>query len=98
MSEQEPVHHDVSERTPGPCLSGPLNQPHGMTPEEATSLFHLRCIWGDRYSVSFSGGEWKAHRVGSGAPWDIKARTAGTLKNQIGEDYRQWQAEARRAR
>ena len=69
-----------------------------MTPEEATSLFHLRCIWGDRYGISYTNKQWKAHRLGAGAPWNIKASTAEELRNCIGEDYRRWQLEARKAR
>jgi hypothetical protein len=92
------VRNDVGGWISGPCLTGPLNQPHGMTPEEATALFHLRCIWADRYGISYGGKQWKAHRLGTGAPWNITAPTAEGLRNLIGEDFRQWQIESRKAR
>jgi hypothetical protein len=41
--------------------------PHGMSGEDATALFHLRCIWGDRYGISLTSKVWKAHRLGMGA-------------------------------
>jgi hypothetical protein len=97
VSEQDDqVRVDVGGWISGPCLSRPLNQPHGMSQEDATSLFQMRCIWGDRYGISYSGGQWKAHRLGNGAPFNITASTADELNNHIGEDYRQWVAEARR--
>jgi hypothetical protein len=65
VSEQDQVRYDIGGWVSGPCLDRPLNQPHGMSPEDATSLFHLRCIWGDRYGISHSGGQWKAHRLGA---------------------------------
>jgi hypothetical protein len=67
-----------------------------MSSEDATALFHLRCVWGDRYGISFTNKTWRAHRLGQGAPWDITAATAEELRNRIGEDYRAWQADARR--
>jgi hypothetical protein len=98
MSEQPEgqVRYDVGGWIAGPCLDRPLNAPHGMTPEEATSLFHLRCIWGDRYGISFAGKQWKAHRLGLGAPFNITAPTAEELRGLIYLDYRAWQADARR--
>jgi hypothetical protein len=98
MSEQPAgqVRFDVGGWISGPCLDRPLNQPHGMTPEEATSLFHLRCIWSDRYGISFTSKVWRAHRLGSGAPWNITAGTAEELRGLIWLDYRAWQAEARK--
>jgi hypothetical protein len=66
-----------------------------MSGEDATALFHMRCIWGDRYGISFTSKVWKAHRLGMGAPWNITAPTAEELRNCIGEGYRQWQVEAR---
>jgi hypothetical protein len=85
MSEQPAgqARFDVGGWISGPCLDKPLNQPHGMTPEEATSLFHLRCIWGDRYGISFTSKVWRAHRLGSGAPWNITAGTAEELRGLI---------------
>lgn len=99
MSEQEDrVRYDVGGWISGPCLDRPLNVPHGMTGDEATALFHLRCIWGDRYGISFAGKQWKAHRLGAGAPWNITAGTAEELRGKVYLDYRAWQAEARRTR
>lgn len=34
-----------------------------MTGAEATSLFHLRCVWGDTYSVVVRNGVWRAYRL-----------------------------------
>lgn len=34
-----------------------------MTGAEATSLFRLRCVWGDTYSVAFRDGVWSAYRL-----------------------------------
>jgi hypothetical protein len=99
VSEQgDQVRYDVGGWISGPCLDRPLNQPHGMSPEDATSLFRIRCVWGDRYGISYSGQQWKAHRLGLGAPWNITASTADELNNRIGEDFRQWQIESRKAR
>jgi hypothetical protein len=100
MTEQPEgqVRYDVGGWISGPCLERPLNQPHGMSAEDATALFHLRCTWGDRYGVSFTNKVWRAHRLGLGAPWNITATTAEELRNRIGEDFRQWQIESRKAR
>jgi hypothetical protein len=99
VSEQEDqVRMDVGGWISGPCLSRPLNQPHGMSAEDASALFKMRCVWGDRYGISFSGGQWKAHRLGLGAPWNITADSPESLRNLIGEDYRLWQLETRRRR
>jgi hypothetical protein len=67
-----------------------------MSGEDATALFHLRCVWGDRYGISYTNKIWRAHRLGSGAPFNITASTAEELRNLIGENYRQWQIEARK--
>lgn len=96
MSAQDQVRYDVGGWISGPCLSSPPHAPYGMSGEDATALFHLRCVWGDRYGISFSGGEWKAHRLGSGAPWNITAGTAEGLRGKIWLDYREWQAGSRR--
>jgi hypothetical protein len=96
VSEQDQVRYDIGGWISGPCLGRPLNQPHGMSPEDATSLFHVRCIWGDRYCISYSGGQWKAHQLGAGAPWNLTADTAEMLQGHIWADYRQWAMEARR--
>ena len=69
-----------------------------MSAEDATALFQMRCTWGDRYGISYSNKQWQAHRLGQGAPFNITASTANELNNKIGEDYRVWQIEARKAR
>jgi hypothetical protein len=90
------VRFDLGGWISGPCLDRPLNVSHGMTGEEATLLWHLRCTWGDRYGISFSNKVWRAHRLGMGAPFNITADSAESLRNLIGEDFRVWQIEARR--
>jgi hypothetical protein len=67
-----------------------------MSQEEATALFRLRCIWQDRYLINYSGHVWRAARLGKFAQFDIKADSAEKLRGLIGEDYSQWQQEARR--
>ena len=69
------------------------NLPHGMTSEEATDLFQLRCTWDKYYGIAFSDDVWKAHRLGAGAPWNITADTAEELRGLIWADYSAWQAE-----
>jgi hypothetical protein len=34
-----------------------------VTGAEATSLFRLRCVWGDIYSVALRDGVWSAYRL-----------------------------------
>jgi hypothetical protein len=77
----------------GPCLDRPLNQPHGMSSADAANLWHLRCTFGGKYGISYSGGRWLAHRLGTDAPWNISAATAGELWDRIAEDSRQQTAE-----
>ncbi len=33
-----------------------------MTSEDATALFHLRCLWDSTYAISVTDGIWVAHR------------------------------------
>jgi hypothetical protein len=79
---------------------------YNMTASEATSLYDLRRIWGDRYRISFTGGVWRACRLGNLAachyrdqPTALKVVTADSddnLRKWINEDYAQWQQAARR--
>jgi len=96
VSEQDQVRPDLGGWLSGMCLDRPINVPYGMTPEDATALFYLRRIWGDRYGISYSGDEWKAYRVGTCARVTVTASTAAGLRNAIGEDYRVWQIEIRK--
>jgi hypothetical protein len=38
-----------------------------VTGAEATSLFRLRCVWSDTFSVSFRDGVWSAYRLNGAA-------------------------------
>jgi hypothetical protein len=67
-----------------------------MTSEEATDLFQLRCTWDKYYGILFSDNVWRAHRLGTGAPWNITADTAPELRGLIGEDFKEWQASNQR--
>jgi hypothetical protein len=48
-----------------------------VTGAEATSLFRLRCVWGDMYSVAFRDGVWSAYRLKGAAV--LTANTAEEL-------------------
>ncbi len=92
------VRHDVGGWISGPSLPAPAesqrNQPHGMTPEEATALGNLRRVWDTYYGIALSDDAWKAHRLGSGAPWNITADTSGELAALIWDDYNAWRTQA----
>ena len=59
---------------PGPCVRAdprtvpaftvtgpPVQEGSAMTAEEATSLFRLRCVWGDRFRIDLNAdGIWIA--------------------------------------
>jgi hypothetical protein len=90
------VRYDQGGWISGPCLDRPLNSPPGMSGEDATLLWHLRCLWEDRYQIVYAGGQWHAARVGSFSNFNITGDTAAVLREKIGEDYRQWQIQARR--
>jgi hypothetical protein len=94
-NQEDQVRTDVGGWISGPCLSRPLNQPHGMSAEDATSLWHLRCLWGDRYQVTYAAGIWHAARLGSFGTFDIDADSAIELRSLISEHYQVWQAETR---
>lgn len=68
-----------------------------MTPSEATSLWDLRRIWGDRYIVGYTtAGPWRAARIGNALEC-FTADTAEELRKLISEDYAVWEREARKA-
>jgi hypothetical protein len=68
-------------------------RPHGMSQEEASSLFNLRLTWEGRYQVSFTKGTWQAARVGSSGDFSLTADTAEQLGQEIREDSRAWSRE-----
>ena len=58
-----------------------------MNPAEATSLFHLRCVWQDRYSIGLTDGVWYANRLRD--PTNVlTADTAEDLSGLLQSDYR----------
>lgn len=93
--EDDRVRPDLGGWISGPCLDQPLNAPHGMTDAEASALWGLRNSWGTYYGVSFSGDEWRAHRLGTGAHFAITADTSEELSGLIWADYQAWRAESR---
>lgn len=65
-----------------------------MTGDEATSLFRLRCLWGDTYSVTISpDGVWSASRL-HGAEV-LTADSAEELNGLMQSDYSSWLATMR---
>jgi hypothetical protein len=68
----------------------------GMSQADATALWQLRAVWEDRYVIAYSGGTWRAARIGQGGDFKLLAKSAEALRNMIGNDYQQWQIEARR--
>ena len=81
---------------PGPCLSQPLNMPHGMTEPEASDLWAMRNTWEKFYLISFVSDVWRACRLGNSNMNPITADTAGELRGLIWVDYVAWQQEAER--
>lgn len=59
-----------------------------MTGEDATALFHLRCIWQDRYGINYSGGVWSAMRLH--ATERLIAGSAAELRDLLQQDYARW--------
>lgn len=66
-----------------------------MTGEQATSLFRLRCVWGDAYAVNFWDGTWSANRLNGAAV--LTADTAEELSMQMQSDLSAWLATSRTA-
>ncbi len=64
-----------------------------MTGAEASSLFRLRCVWGDAYAVNFWDGGWSANRLNGGVV--LTADTAEELSMQMQSDFASWLATTR---
>ena len=56
-----------------------------MTSEDATDLFHLRCLWQGAYVITLVNGVWTAHRHDNPARI-LTADTAAGLRWQIRTD------------
>ena len=77
-------------------MRDPMEDPRQhMTAADATTLYDIRRIWTDRYKIDFIDGVWQACRLGGGISI-LTADTPDQLRGQIREDYRAWQAAARR--
>ena len=60
-----------------------------MTSEDATALFHLRCLWHGAYAISMTDGIWVARRRDN--PTRIlTADTAPELRWLLRADHGQW--------
>lgn len=57
-----------------------------MTGEEATSLFRLRCVWQDTYSIGLTDGVWYANRLRDPTKV-LTADTAEELSGLLQGDY-----------
>jgi hypothetical protein len=66
-----------------------------VTGAEATSLFRLRCVWGDTYSVAFRDGVWSAYRLRGATV--LTADTAEELAQRMQSDISAWLATTRTA-
>jgi hypothetical protein len=64
-----------------------------MTGAEATSLFRLRCLWGDTYSVTFRDGVWSAYRLRGAAV--LTADTTEELSALMQADISAWLSASR---
>jgi hypothetical protein len=80
----------VASRVPTPWdRAGRIAEEGPVTSEEATALFHLRCLWQNSYMITFSDGAWTARRHYNPA----KVLTAGNapdLRWAIRTDYGEW--------
>jgi hypothetical protein len=56
-----------------------------VTSEDATALFHLRCLWDSAYAISVTDGIWVARRHDN--PTRITADTAPELRWLLRADY-----------
>lgn len=81
----------------GGWISGPmLDLRQVVTAEDATTLFELKRIWGDRYKIAVSDdGTWYASRQGDSLNI-ITADSGPELRGLISEDYAVWARGARR--
>lgn len=65
-----------------------------MNSEDATTLWELRCRWGDTYSVALSNGTWAATRLANTAVV-LTADSGEELREAIRTDYAAWLRAAR---
>ena len=56
-----------------------------MTSEEATTLFRMRCVWGDSYRVELAHGIWRGY-ARDNATTVLTADTAEDLAAQMQRD------------
>ena len=66
-----------------------------MTGAEATSLFRLRCLWGDTYGIALADGVWSASRL-HGAHV-LTADSAEELSGLMQADISAWLSSQRTA-
>jgi hypothetical protein len=64
-----------------------------MTSAEATSLFRLRCVWGDAYGITLTDGVWSANRLHGAAV--LTADSAEDLAMQMQSDFSAWLSASR---
>jgi hypothetical protein len=66
-----------------------------VTGAEATSLFRLRCLWGDTYGVNLADGVWSASRLHSAEV--LTADSAEELSALMQADISAWLSSQRTA-
>jgi hypothetical protein len=64
-----------------------------VTSEDATALFHMRCLWHGAYAISVTDGIWVARRCDNPTRV-LTADTAPELRWLLRADYGQWLAPA----
>jgi hypothetical protein len=60
-----------------------------LTSEDATALFHLRCLWDGAYAISLTDSIWVARRRDN-PTHVLTADTASELRWLLPADYGQW--------
>ena len=60
-----------------------------MTSEEATALFHLRCLWHGAYAITVTDSIWVARRCDNPTRV-LTADTGPELRWLLRVDYGQW--------
>jgi hypothetical protein len=60
-----------------------------LTSEDATALFHLRCLWDSAYAISLTDDIWVARRRDNPTRV-ITADTAPELRWLLRADYGRW--------
>lgn len=60
-----------------------------MTSEDASALFHLRCLWQGAYAISLTDGIWVASRHDNPTRV-LTADTASELRWLLRADYGLW--------